>query len=242
MSESMNEKIRKLLRLAERAATPGEAEAATRAAERLMTKWGIEQAMLGDTAEKQEAIVTKYTAPFPKAFIKPRGAIANGVVIGMGNMKAWLSGFDNSMGVMGFESDVDRALAYIPSILLQADHALNHWWRSYDYRTILSAAEAKRAKRNFLFAFGSEVRRRLEEMRREEVVVSDETATKSTALVLADRGALVEQEFQATMAAGMRQGRAVKGSRHGLSEGRAAGARARLGGDALGGSSRGELR
>lgn len=240
MSDSMNEKIKKLLRLAERAGTPAEAETASRMAERLMLKWGIEEAMLGDLAEKQEAIVTKHTQKFPKTFEKPRGSIANSVILGFGNMKAWWA-WDNTMVVMGFESDVDRALLFIPSILVQADHALANWWKDYPLRSSLTAAEAKRAKRNFLFAFGSEVRRRLTEMRAEEVAVSDETAIKSTALVLLDRGKLVDAEYDAKHAAGMRRPKSLKGSLHGGAAGREAGARANLGGGTLGTGIRGSL-
>lgn len=239
MSESMNEKIKKLLRLAERAGTPAEAESARAMAMRLMTKWGIEQAMLGDLEEKPEAIVTKFTAPFPKAYIKPRTSVAASVVRGMGNMKVYISG--PLVAVMGFESDVDRALMFIPSILTQADHECGMWWKTYPLAKSMSAAEAKRAKRNFLFAFAIEVQRRLTEMRQEEVAAAKDDGPKTTALVLRDRGALVEEEFNRTVAGNLRNARSVKGSAHGSAEGRAAGQRARLGGDALGGGSRGVL-
>lgn len=242
MSESMNEKIKKLLRLAERAGTEHEAESARLAAMRLMTKWGIEEAMLGDLAEKQEAIVTKFTAPFPMTLIKPRTAIAGNVVRGMGNMRIWISG--QLVAVMGFESDVDRALAFIPSILIQADNECARWWKSYPGRSGMSAAEAKKAKRTFLFAFGAVVQTRLIEMRNEEIVESDKSSTKSTALVLLDRDKLVEQEFQDKIAGRLKKARPLKGSVHGAAasaSGREAGQRARLGGQALGGSSRGVL-
>jgi hypothetical protein len=239
MSESMNAKIQKLLRLAERAGTPAEAENASRAAERLMLKWGIEEAMLRSTMggdEKPEAIVTKYTTPYAKAFIKPRHHIAASVVKGMGNMRVWISG--TSIVIMGFESDVDRALTLIPSLTIQADHAVAAWWRSYEMRSALSAAEAKRAKRNFLFAFGNEVKRRLTEMRDEEVAAT--TNSTSTALVLRDRDALVQEEYQA-IANRLRAGRSVKGSLHGSAAGREAGSRATLGGASLGSGARGAL-
>lgn len=242
VDESMNEKIKKLLRLAERAGTEAEGEAARNAAMRLMTKWGIEEAMLGDISEKQEAIVTKFTAPFPKQFIKPRTAVAGNVVRGMGGLHIWISG--DLVAVMGFESDVDRALAFIPSILLQADHEMARWWRGYEYRSQMTAAQAKVAKRNFLFGFGRVVQDRLTSMRAEEVVESDRTAaagTKSTALVLRDRQAAVDDAFNDQVKGRLRSARGLKSSLHGGAAGREAGARARLGGDALGGGSRGAL-
>lgn len=237
MSEqSMNEKIKKLLRLAENAGTEHEAERAREAAARLMTKWGIEAAMLGDIAEKQEAIVTKYTAPYPKLFIKARQVVTLNIVNGMGNLKLWRS--DTMCAIMGFESDVDRALMFIPSILIQADHELARWWNTYPMRPVMSSGEALRARRNFLFSFGKVVQRRLEEMRREEIVVSDKAVhetTKSTALVLRDRAKLVDDHYNETMAGQMRKGRRLKGSSHGYADGAAAGERARLGGKSIGG-------
>lgn len=237
MSESMNEKIKKLLRLAERAGTAEEGEAARAAAMRLMTKWGIEEAMLGDLAEKQEQIVTKFTAPFPATFIKPRTAIAGNVVRGMGNMRIWISG--NLVAIMGFESDVDRALIMIPSILIQADNDVRRWWKEYPLRPGMSAGETKRAKRNFLFAFGTEVQRRLIEMRTEEVAATSNAA--GTALVLRDRDALVEEQFNDQIAGRLKKPRQLKGSSHGFAAGAEAGRRARLGGDALGSGSQGAL-
>lgn len=241
MSESMNAKIKKLLNLAERAGTPGEAEAASRMAERLMLKWGIDEAVIRsmDDGAKPETIVVKYTSTFPTTLIKPRMGIAYSVVLGMGNMKAWISG--STMAVMGFESDVDRALMFIPSIIIQGDHAMAHWWKSYEYRTTLTAAESKRAKRAFLSSFGSEVKRRLVSMRAEEVEVSEANTTVSTALVLRDRAKAVEDQFNERFADGMRKGRSLKGSAHGGAAGREAGARANLGGKAVGGSPRGVL-
>lgn len=240
MSESLNQKIQKLLRLAERAGTPEEAEAASRMAEKLMLRWGVDEAMIRSNLhddQKPEAIVVKYTAKFPQAFIKPRTSIAAGIVGGMGNMKAWISG--DVVAVMGFESDVDRALTLVPSLLIQADHALASWWKGYPLRKMLTAAEAKRAKRQFLFGFANEVRDRLAKMRAE--VVDETSDSKSTALVLRDRGALVDEEFNAVMGNRLRPARSVKGSIHGGAAGREAGRRANLGGTSLGSGSRGAL-
>lgn len=235
MKESMNEKIAKLLRLAERAGTPAEAEAASRAAERLMTKWGIDEAMLRSNLgenSKPESIVTKGTAPFPKLFVKPRTHLACAVVHGMGNMKPYLNPqWDGTVivKVVGWESDVDRALQFIPSIVLQADHAMAHWWKSEPYHKVLTAAQAKNAKRQFLFGFAAVVKQRLEEMRQEEV-----DKQPGSALVLYDRGKLVDEEYNKLS---LKKGRGVRaGSVLGGAEGRAAGARANLGGPSIGGS------
>jgi hypothetical protein len=239
MSESMNQKIKKLLTLAERAGTKEEGEAARAAAMRLMTKWGIEEAMLGDISDKREEIVVKFTAPYPKLFIKARQAVTGCIIRGMGSMRIWVSG--NTVAVMGYESDVDRALMFIPSILVQADHELARWWKSYEFRQQLSGGEALRARRNFLFAFGREVETRLTAMRKEEIKESDKVQSKSTALVLRDRDAEVGDAFDERMGGKLRKSRGLKGSAHGTAAGQAAGRRARLGGDSIGGGPRGVI-
>lgn len=249
-SESMNQKIKKLLALAERAGTPAEAEAASKAAERLMIKWGIEEAMLRaemKEGDKQEEIVVKYSAPYPKLLIKARGTVSNSVVLGMGNLKCWWSpqwSMDNkrmeqTLAIAGFESDVDRAHMLVTSILTQADHALAYWWKNYPLRSSLTAAESLRAKREFLFGFGAAVRRRLVEMRDVGIVESDNIAANkgtSTALVLRDRGKQVDDWYNEHYARGMRKSRGLKGSAHGRSAGDAAGRSANLGGKSLGGT------
>lgn len=245
MSESMNDKIAKLLRLAERAGTPAEAEAASRAAERLMLKWGIEEAVIrsrmsGDA--KPESIVTK-GIKFPAAYVKARITVASCVVRGMGGMRSYMTRYnpDDPKGmtfqIMGFESDVDRAITLISSLLLQADSAQAAWWK--DYRKAegkyMKSSEQFRARRQFLMSFGWAVEKRLKEMRAEEVqdAIKKESQGTGTSLVLLNREQAVDAEFSKMS---LRSGRAMKGSFAGSSEGRAAGAKANLGGKGLGGS------
>lgn len=254
MSESMNDKIAKLLRLAERAATPGEAEAASKAAERLMLKWGIEEAVIRSKMAGQgdaDKIVTK-GIPFPRVFVKARTSIAHAIVRGMGGMKSY-----NSMGarmgdeikdwdpkgytvkIMGWESDVDRAITLINSLVLQADHAQAQWWKEFRKGSGkgMKASEQFRARRQFLLSFAHAVEMRLVAMRAEEVqaAVAKETKGTGTELVLLNREQAVDAEY-AKIASNMRRGRGVKGSYAGSSAGRAAGERASLGGKGLGGS------
>ncbi len=241
-NESMNQKIIKLLKLAERAGTPAEAEAASRAAERLMLKLGIEEAVLRSqmtNGEKPEAIVTKRVVRYHKHLINGRAGVGAGVIRGMGNLRSYLQP-DLDGGkfhmVMGFESDVDRAAILINSILLQADRALATWWKSAPEREVLSSSRARRAKRQFLFSFASVVERRLREMYREEVAESAARGTGAE-LVLVNRDAQVQAEFEKV---NLRKPAALKGTWAGQDAGRAAGARANLGAKGIGGT-RGEL-
>lgn len=243
MSESMNQKIQKLLRLAERAGTPEEAETASKMAERLMTKWGIEEAVLrasmGEDA-KPEAIVTKYGPLLSHILVKARVAVMSGVVKGMGNMKVWRTtvGKQGMVVIMGYESDVDRALVLAESLLLQADHACAYWAKHDPVALMLKGNQLLYAKRQFLFGFANEVQRRLTEMRTEETAAT--TDSKSTALVLRDRGKEVDDYFD-SHGPQLRTGRSLKGGLTGGEAGREAGRRATLGGTALGGSARGVI-
>lgn len=244
MAESMNQKIEKLLRLAERAGTPEEAETASRMAERLMTKWGIEEAVLranmGEDA-KPEQIVTKYGPLLSHILLKARVSVMSAVFKGMGNMKVWRTSANGKQGmvvVMGFESDVDRAMTLANSLLLQADHACAHWSKHDPLYKALSSSQKLYARRQFLFGFANEVERRLTEMRTEETDATSDS--KSTALVLRDRGKEVDDYFD-SHGPQLRAGRSLKGGLTGGAAGRAAGARANLGGSALGGSARGVL-
>lgn len=245
MAESMNQKIEKLLRLAERAGTPEEAETASRMAERLMTKWGIEEAVLranmGENA-KPESIVTKYGPELSHVLVKARISVMSAVVKGMGNMKVWRT-TTNSKGagrvvIMGYESDVDRALVLAESLLLQADHAVTYWAKNDPMLKMMTANQRLYSKRQFLFGFANEVQRRLTEMRTEETAATEDS--KSTALVLRDRGKEVDDHFDAHGPT-LRTGRSLKGGLTGGQAGREAGARARLGGDALGSGARGVI-
>lgn len=244
MSESMNEKIQKLLRLAERAGTPEEAETASRMAERLMTKWGIEEAVLranmGENA-RPEQIVTKYGPVLSHILLKARVSVMSAVVKGMGNMKVYRVAAPNKQGMLavtGYESDVDRALVLAESLLLQADHACVHWYRNDPVVKLLKGNQGLYARRQFLFGFANEVERRLTEMRTEETQAT--TDSKSTALVLRDRGKEVDDWFDQNGPT-LRTGRSLKGGLTGGAAGREAGSRATLGGSALGGGSRGVL-
>lgn len=243
MADSMNEKIQKLLRLAERAGTPEEAETASRMAERLMTKWGIEEAVLragmGENA-KPEAIVTKYGPMLSHILVKARISIMAGVVKGMGNMHTYQvnNGKRGMLAVVGYESDVDRALVLAQSLLLQADHAVHHWSRHDETYKMLTGSQRLYAKRQFLFGFASEVERRLTEMRTEETAATEDV--KSTALVLRDRGKEVADWFD-NNGPTLRAGRRLRGGLTGGAAGREAGSRATLGGSALGGGARGVL-
>lgn len=241
---SINKRIQKLLRLAEHPNTPPhEAEVAGRQAEKLMLKLGINEAMLraslGDD-EKPEAIVIKYTSEFPKLFVKARMHVTASVARGM-RLKVWIVG-GNKVAMMGFESDVDRALVLASSLLLQADQAQAVWWRNYEFREHLKQSEAMRARREFLFGFGNEVQMRLKQLTQENIAESDaEVGTTSTALVLRNRDQQLDDEFNRLMGGRLRPARGLKGSYHGGEAGRAAGQSANLGGTSLGGGSRGVL-
>jgi Protein of unknown function (DUF2786) len=227
--EKMKDKIAKLLAKAEGTDNPHEAETFSNAATKMMLRLGIEEAevraaMTG--AKPVEKVITKTTAEFPALFIKARLGIAAEVANSLGNMRCYIMG-GKKLAIVGFESDVDRAMMLIASILIQADHAQATWWRTYP-KAGMKQSEAFRARRQFLFSFRSAVGIRIREFYQEAVA----EAAPGTALVLRDKQAAVDEEFSKLA---LRAGRRLKGSWAGAEEGRAAGSRANVGGRGLGG-------
>lgn len=218
---SLEKKIANLLNLAENAGTPGEAEAASRAAERLMLKWGIEEAVIRSRMGKDaapEKIITGQVV-FPELFHKARMIVLGAVVMGMGGMKVYRQGL--TYCIMGFESDVNRAVQLGTSILLQADNAQAYWWRHYEQKRYMKSSDQFKARRQFLFSFATVVQQRLTEMRVEEVTKQG----TGTDVVLFDRSKLVNEEYDKLA---LKKARRLRGSYAGSAEGQEAGHRANL--------------
>lgn len=225
----IKKRIEKLLRLAE-SSNPHEAELATEKATALMIEWGIEAAELdakGNTHEKIVEVHRYYTtnsrawAPF-----------CHSIVFGLGGLKTLrmkLEGSRVRMYIIGHESDVARAEMLLASLELQADRALSVWWSGYDEKARIPKSQWYKAKHQFIMSFGQEVRRRLESQRREQV----QERGSGTELVLVNRDQLVNNWMHENH--NVKRGRGVEGSFHGAGAGRAAGARANLGNNGLGG-------
>jgi Protein of unknown function (DUF2786) len=214
MNDAVLARIRKLLAVAEHPTTPaGEADAATRAAERLIAKYAVDEALLdaaAPTGSKPEVRTIVIDAPYSSAKTVLVGAIANA----HGVRAVTLGGGDKTrVSLIGFASDLQIVDLLYTSLLLQATTGLRR-----------QAVSGRAFRRAFLIGFASEVSDRLQAARIEAV---SETNAVSTALVLRSR----EQEVDAALRAQfprLRHSRVRVSDGQGLNAGRSTGASANL--------------
>lgn len=197
------EKIAKLLEKAE-TTTPGEAEALTEQASRLMIKYAIDQAKIDaarlGTTEKREEIVIKnielkgiYRAGYQNIMFS--------VVRAMGITRAFIEQPWNQKNttifrVVGYQSDVEQLVVLLTSLQLQAVSALSTWWKdtSDDYGT---AMQKFKARRQFLISFGNGAAHRIEVARSAVFKQEKKSHGSSFELVLVDRDAAINQFLEA---------------------------------------------
>lgn len=231
----MQDKIAKLLAKAEATDNEHEADAFTAMAERLMVKWGIEEAVvrskMGNGA-KAEAIVVE-SIRFEGRYAPAHISLGASVLAGLGNLRCLQTTHRGenarSLKIIGHEGDVARAIQLLTSLQLQVVTAQRKWWRTFGSKDYLTENEKFKARRQFVMSFGSTVGERLAKIRREEIVVTDtQSGVVGTALVLLDRKAAVD-EYMTSAYGKLRSGRGMQGSNYGHSEGRQAGNTARLG-------------
>lgn len=226
-------KIAALLAKAESTDSAAEAEALSAAAEKLMLKWGITDAMAAEAAagatatetiiERKQNLKGVYHVAFQR--------LAEHVARGLGSLRVLYStwGTETVIYVIGHESDVDRFYLLFDSLKAQAEGAMKAWWKTQreDYRDWygeIDQREAFKARRAFIVGFASTVHQRL---RAERKVVIEETTGSDLVLVGRDRRV---QDAVGEMYPDVRKGRAstMEGSWSGESAGRQAGQRADL--------------
>lgn len=200
MSDKKIELIQQLLAKAE-STTPAEAEALTEAAERLMVKYGIEQAMLDSKSGKlSEEIITDWME-FKGVYILEMIALGAAVCNGLGNLRVMQSRYKNKwtrLHIIGFKSDVERAKQLISSLQVQAAVAVRAWWKLHKDEYVLYASyDQEVARRSFVRGFASGAGERIRSSRQQVV----EEAGSGTELVLVSRDRKV-QDFYNSLAKG----------------------------------------
>lgn len=189
MSHDKLELIAKLLAKAE-STTPEEAEALTEHAERLMLKYGIEQARIdaarGRLGETQEEVVQEHLR-FTGTYARDMRELAAYVGHGLGGIRMLQSEHPRGGSVLhyvGFRSDVQQAKLLTNSLQVQAMVAMRQWWAAerddYLWHT---EGQRRSARSGFLRGFASGVGSRIAESRR--VVMAE--AGSGTDVVLAER-------------------------------------------------------
>lgn len=195
MSDKKIELIQQLLAKAE-STTPAEAEALTEHAERLMVKYGIEQAMLDQhtAPEKGEQIVQEYLT-FTGAYRLEWISLGHQVCMGLGSLRTLKSTYKNKWArlyIIGYESDVARAKMLIESLQVQCQVATRAWWKEHkeDY-SWMPTYDQEAARRSFAQGFGIGAGTRIRENRLQVV----HEAGSGTELVLVSRDQRVQQHF-----------------------------------------------
>lgn len=213
MAQDVADKIAKLLALAESTDNPAEAEAFTEKAETLMLQYGVEQAQVDarKPGDKKEEIVIEHIR-FDHGFYQPLGMLGHCVAPAF-NIKGYRSEAGNKkvhIWLVGHKSDVEQAATLVRSLIIQAEAAVAWWWKAEGNKTLSTYAQFK-DKREFLYAFGSGVRERLNEVRNRVV----KEAEVGTELVLLDRSKLVDDWVNQNMSFGKRGGGQTKSGSYG---------------------------
>lgn len=224
MTDAKLDLITKLLAKAE-STTPEEAEALTEHAERLMVKYGIEQAQIDDrraqTGEAHEQIV-EAARSITGVYARDIRDLVAAVAEGLGNVRALQSKrWDGTLVVhlVGFESDVRQATILSKSLEVQAMIAMRAWWsRERRFFTGVSEAGRRRARSGFIRGFGVGAGTRIKSNRR--IIV--EEASAGTELVLASRLERVDASIGKTQAARPRSNADALAFNDGVREGHAA--------------------
>ncbi|MEU3269189.1 DUF2786 domain-containing protein [Streptomyces bacillaris] len=231
-------KIRALLDMAEgEGLSPEAAENYRLKAYELMAKYGIEQALLDAAkpgSDKPADRIINLDNPWSMEKVRLMNGLAQAMgceLIHLGRSEAG----GRKVHVFGHESDLQRMDILFTSLLLQMFRELA--------RTPVPPYDTPRAfRRSWIMGFADKVSVRVGEAeRRARNEAAEMTADgRSTALVLADRKALVRRAFEDAYPRRRNGGRTTMRGR-GYGAGAAAGARADIGGARVGSSARGAI-
>lgn len=238
MTDTMLEKVRKLLAKAEDpGCTPEEAAALNDKAAELIAKYGVDKALLAAAAPESDLVgdrVISIYAPYALDKAALLATVAGAMRCRSVRTKVLAEGgYSYTMHLFGFDSDLERTELLYTSLLVQASYGL-------------AAAPVPRHeppaafRRSWLAGFTQAVGNRLSDAERRAAQEATPRSGTSVALVLADRGGRVDRRVaEAYPRLGMAPPRRLAGS--GASGGYAAGQEADLGGIRLGRATAGHL-
>lgn len=215
MAYSQEDYIRKvqgLLRKAEdKAATDAERDTALRMAQNIMTRWGIDQAMLdaerGSTDDKivHEEFVLVGIWRYPMGRLTWLATLYNNVKAVMLNNPGWRE-IDGKVykqtevyEVTGFKSDIDRLRILVTSLQIQAMRAELAWWDEHQHLYAGQTSSKQHiARRGFLFGFAEGAGAKMREgSAAGRKAAEEEHGSESVALVLRPRELQVQSAFEA---------------------------------------------
>jgi hypothetical protein len=223
MSETKLDLIAKLLAKAE-STTPEEAEALTEHAERLMVKYGIEQARIDDRrgrlGQEREEIITERIV-FTGTYARDLRDLGAAVALALGSVRPMQAEHRGGsiLYLVGYASDAQQARVLTESLQVQAMVAMRAWWAVHrDRYRPFSEGDKRRARSSFIRGFANGVSGRIGESRRALI----EEAGTGTELVLSSRRERVDAyvDTLSTRRARSRQGADVGAYMHGHRSGR----------------------
>lgn len=221
--EKILDRVAKLLKLAERAGTPEEAEVAYEKATALMTKYAIEQWQLSGRGKAKAEQVITITVHIKEQhdYTKSRQLLLH-VVAKANRCEAIINVGRHQMTIYGFESDARFTETLYGLLLVQMEHAGANAYRDARRELDLSGVSRFRYLKSFFYAFALRIDKRFDEANRRE-----ESNHVGSALVLADRQSVVKAALPAKL--GKARGTRLS-TRAGLADGDAAGRRADISG------------
>ncbi|WP_435748693.1 DUF2786 domain-containing protein [Microbacterium sp. PMB16] len=188
MSETKLDLIAKLLAKAE-STTPEEAEALTEHAERLMVKYGIEQARIderrGRLGQEREEIVREQIV-FTGSYARDLRDLGSGVALALGTVRPMHAEHRTGsiLYLVGYSSDAQQVRVLTESLEVQAMVAMRAWWAiQRDGYRLYGEGDKRRARSSFIRGFAVGVAGRIRESRR--AIIED--AGSGTELVLTSR-------------------------------------------------------
>ncbi len=187
-------KIRALLDKAENTPYPAEAEAATRKAAELMAAHRITEAMVSAAKPRSTDTITTRTIVLARGpYVGARTDLLGGIARAFGVRMVYTATWEGREAeLLGFDSDLAAVEMLYTSLLLQATMAVSQ-------HEVPRGHAALRWRRGFLLGFADTVARRLREVMSEAeraAQASMPNESSSVALVLADRTARVNAEYQ----------------------------------------------
>ena len=189
--------ITKLLVKAGNTPFPAEAQTFQEHAERLMVRYGIEQASIdaeaGKAGKPQEPMVEERVELSGQYRVgQARGFTAIALAFNTVRVLQATTSAQKLLYLVGAESDVAQVLRLFASLRLQLETALQVWWLDYPYKPYLSAHEKTLERRQFQLGFLSTVAHRI------SVLYTDEVASgePGNELVLASRRDRAEEHVQ----------------------------------------------
>lgn len=232
MTETKLDLIAKLLAKAE-STTPEEAEALTEHAERLMVKYGIEQARIDERRERSgqagEEIVHEQIV-FTGVYSRDIRELGTRVALALDTVRPLHadSGAGSVLYLVGFASDAQQVRILTASLEVQAMVAMRAWWAAQrDLYRWDTEGDKRRARSGFIRGFAAGAAERISHSRREIV----EASGSGTDLVLSSRRDRVDA---AVAQISTRRARRRQGADGGaFVQGHRSGSEARTGGRAM---------